>query len=140
MSNSHLFVKRHFDPKTFFYLINWRIREFLVIFCSFFRFLQHDMVILARLCDLRSFYDHSPNMWSTITHDHDCWNWVKKYLWSLMIVIWSEMIGDPDPISPTLILGTYILHYKTKRRHSTWPYIVSTTPFHDLVWVPCFEK
>ena len=41
-------------------------------------------------------------MWSMITHDHDHWNWVKKYLQSLMIVIWSEMIGDHDPISPTL--------------------------------------
>ena len=55
------------------------------------------------------FYDHSQSwsakagkIWSTITHNHDRWNWVKKYLRSLMIVIWSEMISDHDPISPTL--------------------------------------
>ena len=56
-----------------------------------------------KLCDHQSFYNHSQNMWSTITHNHDRWNWVKKYLQSLMIVIWSEMIGDHDPISPTLV-------------------------------------
>ena len=71
-------------------------------FFEFFLKIVINWYSFSRLCDRRSFYDHSQNMWSTITHDHDRWNWVKKYLRSLMIVIWSEMIGDHDPISPTL--------------------------------------
>ena len=57
----------------------------------------------AKICDHRSFYNHSQNIWSMITHDHDRQNQEKYDLWSLMIVIWSEMIGDHDPISPTLV-------------------------------------
>ena len=43
-------------------------------------------------------------MWSTITQEYDHQIQGKKYLQSLMIVIWSEMIGDHDPISPTLAI------------------------------------
>ena len=53
-----------------------------------------------KICDRRSFYDHSQNIWSTITHNHDRQKVEKYDLRSLMIVIWSEMIGDHDPISP----------------------------------------
>ena len=60
-------------------------------------------MVLAKFCDRRSFPDHSQNIWSTITHDHDRQKLEKYDLRSLMIVIWSEMIGDHDPISPTLI-------------------------------------
>ena len=71
----------------------------------------------ARLCDRRSFHDHSRNIWSTITHDHDCQNRVKKYLRSLVIVIWSEMIGDHDPISPTLDSNSYFYNNKFSDLH-----------------------
>ena len=73
-----------------------------VFFFEFFLKIVINWYSFSKLCDRRSFYDHSQNMWSTITHNHDRWNWVKKYLRSLMIVIWSEMIGDHDLIAPTL--------------------------------------
>ena len=55
-----------------------------------------------KICDCQSFYDHSQNIWSMITHDHDRQILEKYDLQSLMIVIWSEMIGDHDPIRLTL--------------------------------------
>ena len=55
-----------------------------------------------KICDRQSFYDHSQNIWSMITHDHDRQKLEKYDLRSLMIVIWSEMIGDHDPIRLTL--------------------------------------
>ena len=55
-----------------------------------------------KICDRRSFYDHSQNIWSMITHDHDRQKLEKYDLQSLMIVIWSEMIGVHDPIRLTL--------------------------------------
>ena len=68
----------------------------------FFREIRNFWNYSSQFCDRRSFYDHSQNIWSMITHNHD-WQKLEKYdLWSLMIVIWSEMIGDHDSISPTL--------------------------------------
>ena len=76
-------------------------------FFEFFLKIVINWYSFSKLCDRRSFYDHSQNMWSTITHNHDRWNLVKKYLQSLMIVIWLEMIGDHDPISPTLTMTSF---------------------------------
>ena len=84
-----------------------------VFFVEFFLKIVINWYSFSKLCDCRSFYDNSQNMWSTITHTHDRWNWVKKYLRSLMIVIWSEMIGDHDPISPTLVTSLIITWKKT---------------------------
>ena len=45
--------------------------------------------VLAKLCDRRSFHDHSPKIWSTITHDHDLQNQEKMiydHSWS-----WSDL-------------------------------------------------
>ena len=58
--------------------------------------------ILAKKChfdrknDRRSFYDHSQKIWATITHDHDRQIQENMSHIHLMIVIWSEMIGDHD--------------------------------------------
>ena len=68
----------------------------------FFREIRNFWNYSSQFCDRRSFYDHSQNIWSMITHNHD-WQKLEKYdLQSLMIVIWSEMIGDHDPIRLTL--------------------------------------
>ena len=64
--------------------------------------------ILAKKChfdrknDRRSFYDHSQKIWATITHDHDCQIQENMSHIHLMIVIWSEMIGDHDQITLSL--------------------------------------
>ena len=70
-------------------------------------------------------------MWSTITHDHDRQNQEKKYLQSLMIVIWLEMIGDHDPISPTLRCSHCWLA-QAKQHFCEWATLLKT-------WLQCFS-
>ena len=130
-----IFIKiQVLQHKNQFLFLFYKLKKMVGFYLEFLRvFSPKLMVILVKLCDRRSFYDHSKNMWSTITHDHDCWNWVKKYLWSLMIVIWSEMIGDHDPISPTLIL---VMNPTLKPK----PGVLFLSKTQDIYWRTIFKN
>ena len=72
---------------------------------SFWPGIQAGSRIMADLNDRRSFYDHSLNKWATITYDHDLLFLENMSHIHLMIMIWSEKIGDHDQITPSLGLG-----------------------------------
>ena len=74
---------------------------------NIFSWNQNFVESFLKICDRRSFYDHSQNIWSTITHNHDRQKVEKYDLRSLMIVIWLEMISDHDPIRLTLPITNF---------------------------------
>ena len=82
--------------------------------------------IISRSLTKNMIYDHSRS-WSPKSQKYD--------LKSIMIMIWSEMIGDHEDLDLALRVPAYtsviIMHFKSKSNVSSHVYLISTS--HRIV-------